>query len=402
VANVVNFFNKDTFARTNTLTLPGGYNYVGCSCAAYGYNFYIHPSGFTDVVINIDIRSWTVYTSLRLQSSRQDTSGVTTNIGAFFIGGTISSSPDVFSSTHVDYFLCGNSARDTGEKCDGSNNCRGDCLACTSGYDDCDGDGICEILTSTTGCGSCSNNCNSKIIGATPVCSAGNCDYTQCLPNYGDCDGVRSNGCETDLRTSAAHCNECNKACPTPLQLHAATSTCVASACNHGACTIGWDNCDGDATNGCELDVTADVNNCGSCGTNCTSAAMHVVTASCAANACTYSGACAAGYHNCNDDATDGCETSTSAHVDHCGSCTTVCPVDATCANSVCGTLPTSQPPTPQAQGPQAQGPQAQSPQAQSPQAQSPRAPPSAQVASGAMLGLVMSFAVFVCFLLSY
>lgn len=34
-----------------------------------------------------------------------------------------------------------------------------------------------------------------------------------CAVNTGDCDGVASNGCETDLRTSGAHCGACQRAC---------------------------------------------------------------------------------------------------------------------------------------------------------------------------------------------
>lgn len=34
-----------------------------------------------------------------------------------------------------------------------------------------------------------------------------------CAPSTGDCDGVASTGCETDLRTSALHCGACGRSC---------------------------------------------------------------------------------------------------------------------------------------------------------------------------------------------
>lgn len=39
--------------------------------------------------------------------------------------------------------------------------------------------------------------------------------------------------------------------------------------CEFTACDLGWDNCDGDVTNGCETDVTTDAD-CGICGQMCT------------------------------------------------------------------------------------------------------------------------------------
>jgi hypothetical protein len=35
----------------------------------------------------------------------------------------------------------------------------------------------------------------------------------RCADKFGDCDGEPVNGCETDLRTSAEHCNECGRVC---------------------------------------------------------------------------------------------------------------------------------------------------------------------------------------------
>jgi hypothetical protein len=51
-----------------------------------------------------------------------------------------------------------------------------------------------------------------------------------CAPGFGDCDGNAANGCETDTRTSAAHCGMCGHACATG-------QVCVAGTCVAPPCT---------------------------------------------------------------------------------------------------------------------------------------------------------------------
>jgi hypothetical protein len=47
-----------------------------------------------------------------------------------------------------------------------------------------------------------------------------------------------------------------------------ATATCTARRCGF-ACNPGRGNCDGDASNGCEIDIAEDRFNCGMCGRVC-------------------------------------------------------------------------------------------------------------------------------------
>jgi hypothetical protein len=54
-----------------------------------------------------------------------------------------------------------------------------------------------------------------------------------------------------------------------------ATPACAAGACAL-QCDVGFGDCDGDESNGCEKDVTADPNNCGSCGFMCANGATCV------------------------------------------------------------------------------------------------------------------------------
>jgi hypothetical protein len=71
-------------------------------------------------------------------------------------------------------------------------------------------------------CGSCGNACAPQNVDAAR-CAGGSCDYDVCLPGFGDCDGVRSNGCEASL-SDPSTCGSCTNAC-------AAGATCVSGSC---------------------------------------------------------------------------------------------------------------------------------------------------------------------------
>jgi hypothetical protein len=77
------------------------------------------------------------------------------------------------------------------------------------------------------------------------------------------------------------------------------------------ACLTDRGNCNGDVADGCEIDLSADANNCGACKRPCaTGAGNHVDTAACTGSAC--SSTCQAGYANCSrplaPSPDDGCE----------------------------------------------------------------------------------------------
>ncbi|MCB9634703.1 MAG: FG-GAP repeat protein, partial [Sandaracinus sp.] len=97
----------------------------------------------------------------------------------------------------------------------------------------------------------------------TSTCELGACAITTCASNFGDCNGVASDGCETDVRTSVSNCGACGMACATRLNSSVA---CVARACEY-ACVGSYQNCDGVV--GCESDRTTDVEHCGGCGMAC-------------------------------------------------------------------------------------------------------------------------------------
>jgi hypothetical protein len=138
--------------------------------------------------------------------------------------------------------------------------------------------------------------------------------------------------CETNTNTSLANCGFCSNPCT----VSHGTPTCAAGSCEVSSCSAGYANCDGSATNGCEIQLSTSTTHCGACATACTNA--HGTT-SCAASTCNPS--CGTGYADCDASRANGCETALDT-VSNCGMCGKVCPANggtATCNAGVCGTL---------------------------------------------------------------
>lgn len=143
-------------------------------------------------------------------------------------------------------------------------------VVCSSGYGNCDGDIAtgCEVLLDTDpkNCGTCRDACST--VHGTPSCAGRACSI-QCDSGYGDCDGDVKTGCENDLNTDPSHCGTCIVACPAaPAQ---ATATCDTGHCGW-ACFAGWGDCNKQAADGCEIDLTSTTANCGQCGHDCAGA----------------------------------------------------------------------------------------------------------------------------------
>lgn len=108
---------------------------------------------------------------------------------------------------------------------------------------------------------------------------------------------------------ASASCASCNTA--------NATATCNPTGeCAIAACTGSWHDCNADPADGCEIDVAHDPNHCGKCD-----APVCVVAhgnAGCGAGLCAIQ-KCDVGYKDCNNDPSDGCETSLTLHPGACG-----------------------------------------------------------------------------------
>ena len=198
-----------------------------------------------------------------------------------------------------------------------------DCGVCAEGYADADGDAT--------------NGCEAKVDGENPdgnsgenpectgtgekKCSGACVDLSAmhlrdcgvCAVGYEDADGDATNGCEREKQPEPLVCNDeagekaCSGACVDLGTLH--WSDC-------GVCALGYADADGDAANGCEARVKLHDGRCVD-ATDCETLA-HVATASCVAGKCQID-ACAPGYADCDGNPKTGCEMNGSSNFYRCG-----------------------------------------------------------------------------------
>lgn len=167
------------------------------------------------------------------------------------------------------------------------------------GASDCVGDPAGAVCNPATG------RCVQCLAGQVADCALGAyCDATTsgCKPGCDandDCAAGADAGTST-CDTTTHHCVGCtlNDHCP-------AGQTCKGSACEDG-CTAqhGCAGSLGCCTGAC-VNLQADLENCGVCGSKCAFAHAQPV---CSAGVCTLA-ACDPGFANCNAIGTDGCET---------------------------------------------------------------------------------------------
>ena len=135
--------------------------------------------------------------------------------------------------------------------------------SCAAPLEECGSKTQCfDTTTAVRNCGSCGNDCRTKAPPhSAPGCAAGQCAFT-CDGGWHRCDGQSAATCELD--TDLARCGPTCTGCTL---LHVKGPRCSAGSCDYEACEDGFADCDGDRTNGCESDPRTDVNNCGGCST---------------------------------------------------------------------------------------------------------------------------------------
>jgi len=165
--------------------------------------------------------------------------------------------------------------------------CNADCtLACSSGFADCDGDRSngCETNLGTAG----KKLCGAACIPVATCCSSTDCmtppTPSACYAGAGSCPGAGGT-CSYTENTGSQICGTtcCN----------AVHGSCNAGSCSLN-CTSGFLDCNGTPTDGCE-----------------TSCAPAHATAACSGGACAI-GMCNATFFDCNNSVSDGCECGTS------------------------------------------------------------------------------------------
>jgi len=207
-------------------------------------------------------------------------------------------------------------------------------ITCNSGFGNCDNSlaNGCEINLNSdvNNCRTCGSRCPSSS-GGTPVCTAGTCGYSTCPTGFAECDTNPATVCETNVKgTDINNCGNCGTVCSLPN----ATPKCTAGVCGIQSCNAGFADCDGNAANGCEVNLKADVNNCNACGTKCSAANG---TPACSNGVCSIT--CNSGYSNCNNNPSDGCEAALNTTT-NCGSCGNTCSTNngtASCTGGTCG-----------------------------------------------------------------
>src|SRR5207244_495983 len=143
--------------------------------------------------------------------------------------------------------------------------------------------------TNVANCATCGHAC--VLANATAACTAGACTIASCSAGYTNCDGAPANGCEVHTAVDTANCGTCGHACSTVN----GTASCTAGACAI-ACRSGFGDCNNDASDGCETNLNTNVANCATCGHACV---LANATPACTAGACTIA-SCNAGYTDCN------------------------------------------------------------------------------------------------------
>jgi hypothetical protein len=141
---------------------------------------------------------------------------------------------------------------------------------CPAGEKACFVDGSQQCVTLAdprTGCNAQSClSCDVKVANAVTTCSsAGACTIAACKAGYIDCNKSDSDGCEVDVSVDVANCGLCGTVCAVESN---STPLCVHEACAL-ACKDGFGDCDLKYSNGCEATLTTDAKNCGHCGVAC-------------------------------------------------------------------------------------------------------------------------------------
>lgn len=148
-------------------------------------------------------------------------------------------------------------------RCDADGECA--IATCKEGFKACDG--AC-VSASNPLYGCARNGCDPCILpDATATCtSTGECGVGSCIGRRGDCNRESYDGCEANHNEDINNCGECEHEC---LPLPNAEVTCGGANCVVRICDDDWGNCDTSQSNGCETNLLTSNAHCGACRAPC-------------------------------------------------------------------------------------------------------------------------------------
>lgn len=204
--------------------------------------------------------------------------------------------------------------------------------ACTVG-DICDGAGNC--VSGTVSCPDCqtcdaAGNCGpdgsqngAGCTGNGDPCFKHTCADGTCIDTPITCSPPDNDPCHIGVCAANGTCGFADAPAGTPCAVANGIGTCQAGVCQVSACNAGFANCDNNSTNGCETNTAIDPNNCGGCGHACPGGEPCV------------NGVC---QPTCADGIKNGTETDVDCGGGTCPACANgkTCNVDSDCQSGFC------------------------------------------------------------------
>ncbi|AKU95210.1 Tryptophan synthase alpha chain [Labilithrix luteola] len=214
---------------------------------------------------------------------------------------------------------CGDACPDPAKPCIYDDDAKKGQCGCDKGRSFCAGACV-DLETSDDNCGACGVACprtgaSEPGSNAHYGCDEGTCGHVKCDQGFANCDGKNDNGCEANL-LSPTSCGACNIACDPGQTCRRNSKGEAECICAKGQ-TLCGDTC---------ADLRADLRNCGGCGIDCTSIALNAN----GLGTCTYGSCgfvCMQDWGECNGDPTDGCEVNLASDPRNCGACGNECDV---------------------------------------------------------------------------
>jgi hypothetical protein len=164
-------------------------------------------------------------------------------------------------------------------------------------------------------------------------CNDGKCTIDSCDDGFDDCNNDPMDGCEVNIDTDVNNCGACDYECPS---VDNGVATCIAGECTVGLCDVPFADCNRILSDGCEIDLNNDIGHCGYCGMMCpipVNGIPNCITGKCNIKFCM------PGYADCNNHPSDGCEINLQSDPNHCGTCGTQCLSPEICYDGRCGVI---------------------------------------------------------------